>query len=56
MWFQELHAALPGGHAQQLRGLFLVHPKSHWVTTRIWMIMLQGQNSQFYGKVARPSP
>mmetsp|Transcript_17711 Transcript_17711/g.53258 ORF Transcript_17711/g.53258 Transcript_17711/m.53258 type:complete len:394 (-) Transcript_17711:1515-2696(-) len=51
VWFQELHAALPAGHAEQLRALYVVHPKSHWAATRTWAFMLQGQESHFYGKM-----
>lgn len=54
VWFQELHAALPAGHAEQLRALYVVHPKSHWAATRTWAFMLQGQESHFYGKVRSP--
>ena len=53
MWFQELHAALPEGHRETLQSLYLVHPRSHRISTRAWLFMLQGQDAGFYGK-ARP--
>lgn len=49
-WFQELHAALPPRHRELLRGIYLVHPRSHWAATRSWMYLLRQQDAA-YSKV-----
>lgn len=52
VWFQELHAALPPRHRELLRGIYLVHPKSHWAATRSWMYLLR-QQDPVYSKVSQ---